>query len=140
MSPTVSRSTRRVLIVDDDEGIRLVLGRMVRKAGYLVAFVGNARDALKEIAAAAPDMIFADMHTTTTDGIELINWLRRHSSAIPLVAMSGANAALTGQLGLAAKLGARATVAKPLAEEAVLEAIKSAIVERLPRWPGQRWA
>jgi len=135
----VSRSTRRALIVDDDEGIRLVLGRIVRKAGYLAAFVSNARDALKQIGAAAPDMIFADMHMAKADGVELINWLRRHSSSIPLVAMSGSNATLTGELRLAAKLGARATVAKPLVEEAVLAAIRCAIVERLPRWPGQRW-
>jgi len=140
MSVSVPGSIRRVLIVDDDEGIRLVLGRIVRKAGYLAAFVSNTRDAVAEISAAAPDIIFADIHAAKTDGIALINWLRRHSSAIPLVAMSGANTTLTGQLGLAAKLGARATISKPLREEAVLEAIERAIVERLPKWPAQRWA
>lgn len=134
-----AESARRVLIVDDDEGVRLVLGRILRKAGYLVAFVSNASDAIAEIGTAAPDIIFADIDAPQTDGFALINWWRRHGTAIPLIAMSGANKTLTGRLGLAAKLGARATISKPPREQDVLEAIASAIDERRPAWPGQRW-
>ena len=134
------KANRRALIVDEDEGNRLALGKIARSAGYLVAFVGNARDAISEIIGAAPDIIFTDIHMTHTDGIALINWLRHRGSAIPLVAMSGANAALTGQLRLAAKLGARATLAKPVLEADVLEAIRVANAAQSPGWPSRRWA
>jgi CheY-like chemotaxis protein len=133
-----AKANRRALIVDEDEGNRLVLGRIARSAGYLVAFVSTARDAVAEIIGAAPDIIFTDIHLTRTDGFELINWLRRSSSAIPLIAMSGANAMLTGQLGLAARLGARATISKPLREADVLEAIRLANAKPRPSWPGPR--
>jgi DNA-binding NtrC family response regulator len=134
-----AKSTRRVLIVDDDEGARLSLGRIVRKAGYLAGFVSNARDAIAEICVAVPDIVFTDIHTPQTEGLELINWLRRASSSIPLIAMSGANKALTGQLSLATKLGACAAVSKPLLEKDVFDAIELAVAGRSANWPGRRW-
>ena len=134
-----SDTARRVLIVDDDEGIRLSLGAIVRKAGYLVTFVSNAREAIAEIGDAPPSMIFTDIFMRETDGFELINWLRRQGSSIPLIAMSASNATLTGQLGIAAKLGAGATISKPFAEAEVLGAMKLASGETRPAWPGRRW-
>jgi FixJ family two-component response regulator len=68
----------------------------------------------------------------------LINWLRRRNYPIPLVAMSGANRALTGQLGLASKLGAKATISKPFREQDVLEAIEAAVGDQKSPWPSRR--
>jgi len=132
----------RALIVDDDESVRLDLARSMRKAGYRVAFASTAREAIAEIGDAAPDIVFTDVFMPETDGLELINWLRRRNSPIPLVAMSGAKGTLTGQLGLAAKLGAKATIAKPFREADVLEAIAIATAAggRKSPWPGRRWA
>jgi CheY-like chemotaxis protein len=118
----------------------LVLGRIVHKVGYLAAFVSNAREAITAIGAAVPDIIFTDIYMPEADGFALINWLRRRTGSIPLVAMSGANKTLTGQLGLAAELGAHATVSKPLLERDVLEAIKLAVRKDDLPWPGRRWS
>jgi CheY-like chemotaxis protein len=128
------------LIVDDDEVVRLSLARIMRKAGYLVAFVSNAREAIAEISVASPDIVFTDIFMPGTDGFELMNWLRRRKCAIPLVAMSGANRTLTGQLGLASKLGAKATISKPFREQDVLEAIVAAVGDQKSPWPSRRWA
>jgi len=111
----------------------------MQKAGYLVAFVSTAREAIAEISAEAPDIVFTDVFLPGTDGFELMNWLRRRKWPIPLVAMSGANRTLTGQLGLAAKLGAKATIAKPFREQDVLEAIEAAVGEQKSAWPSRRW-
>jgi CheY-like chemotaxis protein len=132
-------TVRRALIVDDDEGSRLVLGAIVRKAGYLVTFVSNAREAIAWIGDAPPSVIFTDIFMREADGFELINWLRRQGSSIPLIAMSGSNKTLTGQLRLAEKLGARATISKPILEPDVLKAMALAIGAQTPAWPGQRW-
>jgi CheY-like chemotaxis protein len=133
-------SSNRALIVDDDENVRLSLARIMQKAGYLVAFVSNARDAIAEICAAAPDIVVADVFMQGAGGFELINWLRRRKSAIPIIAMSGVRGTLTGQLGLAAKLGAKATVLKPFQERDVLEAIKAALGDAKSPWPSRRWS
>src|SRR5882757_2265760 len=125
-----TKAARRVLIVDDDESSRLVLGRIVRKAGYLAAVVSNAREAIPQINATAPHIIFADVHTPDAAGFELINWLRWRNSSISLIAMSGANKCITDQLGLAARLGADATIAKPFLEQDVLKAIEAAVHNR----------
>jgi CheY-like chemotaxis protein len=111
----------------------------VRKAGYLARFVSNASEAIAEISAEAPDIVFTDIYMPQADGFELINWLRRRSCSIPLVAMSGANKTIGGQLGLAASLGADATISKPFLEQDVLAAMELAIADQNPRWPGQRW-
>jgi CheY-like chemotaxis protein len=140
MANVAAGADGRALIVDDDESVRLSLARIMRKAGYRVAFVSTARDAIAQIGSAAPDIVFTDIYMPETDGFELINWLRRRNAPIPLVAMSGANGALTGQLGLAAKLGAKAAIAKPLREEDVLAAIAVAVGGRKSPWPGRRWA
>jgi CheY-like chemotaxis protein len=128
----------RALIVDDDEGVRLSLARIIRKAGYFVAFVSTAREAMAAIRAGAPDIIFTDIFMPGADGFELLNWLRRRNCATPLVAMSGANRALTGQLGLASKLGAKAAISKPLCEKDVLEAIEAAVGGQKSPWPTRR--
>ena len=111
----------------------------MRKAGYLVAFVSNAHEAIAEIGDAPPNIIFTDIFMRDADGFELINWLRRQGSAIPLIAMSASNKTLTGQLGIAEKLGADATISKPFAEHDVLGAMKLATGQNRPAWPGQRW-
>ena len=115
------------------------LARIMQKAGYLVAFGSTAREAIAEICADPPDIVFTAVFMPGTDGVELMNWLRRRKWPIPLVAMSGANSTLTGQLGLASKLGAKATISKPLQEQDVLEAIEAAVGEEKSRWPGRRW-
>jgi CheY-like chemotaxis protein len=135
-----TKATKRVLIVDDDEGNRLVLGRIVRKAGYLAAFVSNTTEAIAEISAVAPEIIFADVSTPEADGLELINWLRRRSLSIPLIAMSAASKLLTDQLGLASRLGAAATISKPYLTEDVFKVIALAASHRNPIWPGHRWS
>jgi CheY-like chemotaxis protein len=111
----------------------------MRKAGYLVAFVSNARDAIAEISVASPTIVFTDIFTSVTDGFELMNWLRRRKCPIPLVAMSGANRTLTDHLGLASKLGAKATISKPFREQDVLEAIEAAVGDQKSTWPSRRW-
>lgn len=127
------------MIVEDDEGVRLSLARIIGKAGYLVAFVSTAREAIAEICDEAPDIVFTDIFMPGTDGFELMNWLRRRKRPIPLVAMSGANRTLTGQLGLASKLGAKATISKPFRDQDVLDAIEAAVGDRKSPWPGRRW-
>lgn len=132
-------SGSRALIVDDDEVVRLCLARIMRRAGYLVAFVSTAREAIAAISAAAPDIVFTDIFMSGADGFVLMNWLRRRRSSIPLVAMSGGNTRLTGQLGLASTLGAKATISKPFRERDVLEAIEAAVRDQKSPWPSRRW-
>jgi len=118
----------------------LSLARIMRRAGYLVAFVSTAREAIAAISAAAPDIVFTDIFMSGADGFVLMNWLRRRRSSIPLVAMSGGNTRLTGQLGLASTLGAKATISKPFRERDVLEAIEAAVSDQKSPWPSRRWA
>ncbi len=69
---------RRVLVVDDEENIRLVLRTLLRKHGYEVEVAPSAEEALALLERFGPDFVIADVRMPGMSGIEL---LRRDRSA-----------------------------------------------------------
>src|SRR5690348_17287285 len=63
--------TRKVLVVDDEENIRLVLQTLLRKHGYVVEAVESAERALERIEAFAPNFVLADVRMSGMNGIAL---------------------------------------------------------------------
>lgn len=61
----------RIMIVDDNEGMRNVLDKAVKKAGYqVVAKAANGVEALEQLEKAKPDVAFVDVEMPEMDGIE----------------------------------------------------------------------
>ena len=56
---------RRILIIDDEQGIRAALGQLLEFEGYEVRAVGNAVDGLAEYAKQRPDLVFLDVKNGT---------------------------------------------------------------------------
>jgi CheY-like chemotaxis protein len=105
--------TRHVLIVDDEEGMRIFLARLVARAytHVTVAEAADGAEALRAALAQRPDLIISDCHMPVMDGMELVRTLRAQGATIPILMLSSepsiANAA---QLA-----GASAFLTKPLA-------------------------
>ncbi len=79
-----------VLLVDDDNTLRNVLGRLLSRRGYRVIEAVGARPALRIIEAESVDIIVSDIQMSDGDGFELIQKLRASESAKPpLIFMSG---------------------------------------------------
>jgi twitching motility two-component system response regulator PilH len=80
-----------VLVVEDDQSLRVVIRMILENAGYEVSEARNGRVALESIQAEPPDMILADMRMPIMNGIELVNHLRSdaRTASIPVVLMSG---------------------------------------------------
>ena len=80
-----------MLVVEDDQSLRVVIRMILENAGYEVSEARNGRAALESIEAEPPDVILADMRMPIMNGIELVNHLRSDSrtSSIPVVLMSG---------------------------------------------------
>jgi CheY-like chemotaxis protein len=81
------RRDRPILVVDDDGDVRLLLRRMLEKAGYVVVEAEHGRAALARLAELTPELILLDLMMPEMDGFEFLDGLRRlpaHRS-IPVV-------------------------------------------------------
>jgi DNA-binding response OmpR family regulator len=79
----------RILVVDDDEPIRMLEKHLFEDAGYEVELAGDGRSALEMIAARPPDLVTLDLVMPDLDGWAVLERLRRMPSAPPVVVVSG---------------------------------------------------
>jgi CheY-like chemotaxis protein len=120
----VERTTRRVLVVDDDPGIRRTLQIALSKSGYEVLQAQDGEEAMSVWHEAAPDLVITDIHMPKKSGLLLIQDLRDHNSSTPIIVMTdGGPASDFNLLGLAQLLGAVRTIAKPFTFEDMLKAV-----------------
>ena len=80
-------ATPRVLVVEDDESVRLMLHEGLHRDGFEVVVASNVRDALQLIAAEAFDVLLSDLHMPLAgDGFTLVSAMRHtHPSALTIV-------------------------------------------------------
>ena len=82
---------RRILVVDDDEGVRDVFTLMLREKGYEVATAENGFDALLKLKGVViPDVIISDLNMPEMSGFEFLSVVRRRFPKISVIASSGA--------------------------------------------------
>jgi len=122
----ILKSMARVLIVDDDEITRLILGRMMEDAGHQVTYACDGEQALGVVRAGRFDLVMTDLAMPERNGLRLIQDLREEDDRLPVIAMSGINAE---QLILAEDLGAKQILYKPLEPEVVLAAVDTALAD-----------
>ena len=77
------RQTSRVLIVDDDAGVRRMLARTLEAEGYDVTVAADGGGALVEIERAAPDLILLDVTMPGVGGLAVTKRLRGKGDAVP---------------------------------------------------------
>jgi two-component system response regulator AtoC len=115
---------RRVLVVDDEENIRLVLRTLLKKHGYQVATSESAEDALGQLESFDPDFVLADVRMNGMTGIELCTELKARASLATVILMSA-----YGSVDLAIdamKAGAYDYISKPFKQDEVLLALTKA--------------
>jgi len=117
----------RILIVDDDAGVRTVLRRILTGAGYDVEEASDAFQALDRLDARAPDATVLDLKMPGMDGLGLMDNLRRRGLEIPVVVLTGHGDQFTARECLDA--GAAAFLTKPPDRAELLLAIKGAVAQ-----------
>ncbi|HET7296479.1 MAG TPA: response regulator, partial [Gemmatimonadales bacterium] len=123
---------RRVLVVDDEPGLRQSLGLLLADAGYEVAAESNGASALARAQSEAFDLVLCDVRMPDMDGLGFLRAYKSRGGAALVIMMSaygGEEAALT-----AMKEGAYDYVPKPFRpDEVVLTLRKAEERERLGR-------
>lgn len=80
----------RILIVDDDDLLRMSLLQALTLAGYDARSVDGGHAALSEIDRETPDLLLSDLNMPGLSGFELLSVVRRRFPAVNVIAMSGA--------------------------------------------------
>lgn len=118
----------RVYIVDDDADIRRALRRLLRLEGHEVQTFVSGSSALMAIRDDPPDAVISDIYMPDGDGIELLIHLSDLDSRVPIIAVSGGGF-LPSDFVLedAHRLGAVATLEKPMSLDSVRAALEKAL-------------
>jgi CheY-like chemotaxis protein len=116
---------KRLLLVDDDEPLRRVLGRTLERAGYSVLTAANGAEALKLYQQEPVDLVITDLVMPEKEGFETIMELKRLQRDLKIIAISGGGRGDAGDyLPVARHLGAAKVLAKPFSMEEILQAIR----------------
>ena len=130
-NPSVQKN--RVLIVDDEETITLLLKTIIEKDGYLVDMANSATYALFLINRQKYHIVLSDILMPDMDGLELLREIRKQDPMIQVVMMT---AGVTMSKTLTAlELGAADFLLKPLDMEEVMLVIRLCGA-KLKRWQG----
>ncbi len=81
--------TSSVWIVDDDEAIRFVLERALRRAGHKVKLYSTVDAVSSALETGSPHVIVTDIHLPDDDGLVVLDRLRELQKDIPVIAMTG---------------------------------------------------
>ena len=78
-----------VLYVDDDDVVRLVVERLLQRAGWQTSSVASASEALEALAATPFDLVVTDFNMPSSSGLDLAVQLARSHPTLPIVIISG---------------------------------------------------
>ncbi len=78
-----------VLVVDDDQGVRTILRRLLEQAGHSVREADSAHEALARIAESAPAVTLCDVHMPGPNGLWLADQIRVQSPTTAIVLVTG---------------------------------------------------
>jgi two-component system, OmpR family, response regulator len=91
----------RVLVAEDDEGLRSVLERGLRESGYAVDAVEDGELALRYLDTYEYEVAILDWRMPKVSGLEVIQRLRRRGSALPILMLTARDTARDRVIGLA---------------------------------------
>ncbi|GAA1986280.1 response regulator transcription factor [Catenulispora subtropica] len=106
-----SGETDRVLVIDDDPGIRRLLISALGFVGFAVDAAGGLTDALARVARRPPDVIVLDVMLPGADGFEILQLLRNRGVTVPVLFLTARDAVEDRVRGL--PLGGDDYVTKP---------------------------
>jgi two-component system, response regulator, stage 0 sporulation protein F len=113
---------RKILIVDDQYGIRVLLQEVLGKEDYLIFQAPNGQTALEIVRKEKPDLVLLDMKIPGMDGLEILRHIRTIEPETKVIMMTA-----YGELDLikeASVLGALTHFTKPFDIDELRECVK----------------
>jgi DNA-binding NtrC family response regulator len=104
-----------ILVVEDEEPVRIMLGRLLRSQGYGIVLAANAAEARTVLARIRPEMVVTDIIMPGENGIELRRAIAADWPEIPVLLISGFSD--DGPAEFAARTANTAFLPRPFAAE-----------------------
>ena len=119
---------QRILLVDDDDSIRLSLKKALEFGGYEVLSAENGVDALEVLRSEEVDLIVTDLFMPDMDGIQFAIQLRKIALGTPFIAMSGGGVYENmSMLDVAGRMGAARTLENPFDIQTLLSNVQEVL-------------
>ncbi|MBI4388699.1 MAG: response regulator [Nitrospinae bacterium] len=83
-----TKRKKKILVVDDEENIRLLYKEELEDEGYQVVLAANAEEAMDRINREQPDLITLDIKMPGMDGIEFLRKLKEEKRSVPVIRCS----------------------------------------------------
>ena len=116
---------KKVMIVDDDRTMNLLLKTLLELDGFAVVLAPRGDQVLSVALAEQPDAILMDVHIAEVDGIVLLRQIRQHPSLknMPVIMSSGMDVGVECRAA-----GADAFILKPYPPDELSTTLKKVIV------------
>jgi len=124
----VTAPVGRILVVDDEEGIREILSRLVRKEGFEPLAAPDGNTALDLIRRESPDVALLDIRMPGLDGMELLRRAKEIDRDLPVI-MITSHGLVKGAVE-ALRAGAHDYLVKPFENAEVIRSIRRAMTDR----------
>ncbi len=119
---------QRILVVDDDDGLRVSLAKFLQHCGYELETAEEGRAALELFRRRPFDLVILDLIMPEREGLETLIELRRFQPDAKVIAISGGGRIAAGDyLTMACQLGAVAALEKPFWQVDILRAVVAAL-------------
>lgn len=115
----------RALVVDDSRAMRLVLGKILKEAGFDVTEAGDGDEALKRLKEIdSVDIMLVDWNMPVMDGLEFITAVRQDTTydAVPMMMVTTEDA--LERIAEALEAGANEYIMKPFTSESIVEKLE----------------
>ena len=116
--------SERILVVDDEAGMRDVLGRILSSEGYLVTAAGNGVEALQALGRESFDFILCDIRMPEMGGLDLLREMTARKITGTVIMMSAFGTVETAVEAM--KLGAYDYISKPFMSDEILLTLRKA--------------
>ena len=114
----------RILVVEDNDSLRELIGEVLQRQGYSVVEVENGAVAFETLRTDAQfDAIISDIYMPDMDGLRLIRLVKHHFPAIPIVIAT----AYLYQIKHALALGAAQALFKPFTNSQLVETVRAVV-------------
>ena len=112
---------RRILLADDDESVRIMVGRVLESEDYEVVLARTGREAISRALSGAPDLVLLDITMPDKNGWEAFELIDRIHPFVPVIVIT----ARPNQHDYATQVGIDALMEKPLDLALLLKTIRA---------------
>lgn len=125
----MSSLTKKILVVDDEIGIRQSLKKILEKEGFDVVTASNGEEAFKLIRGSDIDLLISDIRMAGMDGLELLKVCKSISPYTEVIMITGYASVDTAVDSM--KQGAYDYITKPFKKADILKAVGKAIEKQI---------